>query len=102
MNDRIFGLFLLAVGLVFGIVAGHLDERSAHAASNDAVSVGSGIRFICQTSAPSPVGRARLWVRCSDGQLVYTAANNLETTITMGDEVGDSLDRLARVTRPAR
>lgn len=83
MSDRIFGLFLLTVGLVLGVVAGHLDERTAHAtATNDAVSVGSGIRFICQTSAPAPVGRARLWVKCSTGALIYTLADNTDEVIS--------------------
>lgn len=83
MSDRVFGLFLLAVGFSLGIFAASVDERSAHAtANNDAVSVGSGIRFICQTSAPAPVGRARLWVKCSTGALIYTLADNTDEVIS--------------------
>lgn len=62
---------------VAGFIAG-----TVYAASNDAVSVGSGVRFICQTSAPSPTGRARLWVRCSDGALVFTTAANSDNTVS--------------------
>lgn len=55
---------------------------TVYAATNDAASVGPGIRFICQTSAPSPVGRARLWVRCSDGKLIFSTAANVDQALS--------------------
>ena len=51
---------------------------AAQVSSTDAVSVGPGIRYICQPTAPTPTGRARLWVRCSDGHLVYTTVGNVD------------------------
>lgn len=69
-----------AIGLLFlNVICGAWN--AARAASTDAVSVGAGVRFICQTSAPSPIGRARLWARCSDGALVYTSAANVDYTV---------------------
>lgn len=64
-----FRLFVFAIGaLLFG----------APVKADQAVSVGAGIRYICQTSAPAPIGRARDWVRCSDGHRIYTTANNAD------------------------
>jgi hypothetical protein len=51
---------------------------------NSAVSVGAGVRYICQTSAPIPVGRARSWVRCSDGAYMYTSATNVDSQVSTG------------------
>jgi hypothetical protein len=70
-----FALGAITMGIAVSVI------EDAHAASNDAVSVGPGVRFICQTSAPSPVGRGRLWMRCSDGALVYTTAANTDYTV---------------------
>lgn len=80
MCDRIFGVFLLVCGAILGAYAGR-SERQALAADTDAISVGAGIRFICQTSAPTPTGRGRLWMRCSDGALVYTSTTNTDYTV---------------------
>lgn len=71
--------------LFFGLAAA-LVLLFPHPASSDsgAVSVGSGIRYICQTSAPAPVGRARSWVKCSNGHLMFTSAANVDADLTPG------------------
>jgi hypothetical protein len=71
--------------LVASVAMAAFIAGSVYAASNDAVSVGSGIRFICQTSAPSPAGRARAWVRCSDGHVIFTTSANVDVDLSSGN-----------------
>jgi hypothetical protein len=59
--------------------------------ADQAVSVGAGTRYICQTSAPAPVGRARNWVRCSDGAMMFTSALNLDLSLSSGGGGGGSI-----------
>lgn len=59
-----------------------LGSNKPASSDSGAVSVGSGIRYICQTTAPAPVGRARSWVRCSDGHFIFTTAANVDKDLT--------------------
>lgn len=68
----------LAAALVLLLSPNHASSDSG------AVSVGSGIRYICQTTAPAPVGRARSWVKCSNGHLMFTSAANVDADLTPG------------------
>lgn len=71
--------------LLLGLVAAlalFLGADTPARTDSGAVSVGSGVRYICQTSAPAPVGRARSWVRCSDGHFIFTTAANVDKDLT--------------------
>lgn len=81
MREKFFGTFLLICGLTLAFSAAVVDRRAEASRATDAISVGAGVRFICQTAAPSPSGRARLWVRCSDGSLMYTTATNTDYAV---------------------
>jgi len=94
--------YLTAAGITLAIlIGGYLGGRPAGATAttdNSAVSVGAGIRYICQTSAPAPVGRARNWVRCSDGAMMYTSAANVDSVLnTSADLIWDSSAYAANV-----
>jgi len=85
MRKYLTAVVMIAVAVLGAGLA--LRERSAAAtatADNSAISVGAGVRYICQTSAPAPVGRARTWVRCSDGHQMFTGANNVDIDLQAG------------------
>lgn len=76
---------LLFLVLPVALLAAYLaapDARATATSDNSAVSVGAGIRYICQTSAPAPVGRARDWVLCSSGHRIFTDVANVDHDIS--------------------
>lgn len=78
MRQKIrFAALYFFLPLIVGVYVG-ASTRPAGAADNQAVSVGPGVRYICQTSAPAPVSRARDWVLCSNGHRIYTDATNVD------------------------
>ena len=82
MRKYIFAAAGFFVGLILASCFGGSTARATSNPDNQTKSVGPGVRFICQTSAPPPVGRARLWVLCSDGLLRFTSADNVDHLVS--------------------
>lgn len=81
-NKNFWPIFVLGVVASLVVIAALPNAGAQTQPSNQAVSVGAGTRYICQTSAPAPTGRARSWVLCSSGHFIYTDATNMDHDLT--------------------